>query len=238
MTDSQDASSSKSEFIPIEIYDRARAYIEHEDMLVNHRKTWILTINGFLLAAVGIMIPRIVGQSAEIAASAAGLGPFDLLGDLESPPGAELDALQIYYQFIFVLCFVGFLVSLIGFFSIRAASDAANAIKHLINEHYPTYSIEHKATKIYYYHVRIDENFRGRLPMVTGGGRDYNDLRGFFISIWLPLIFAAIWFLFAGFIIRANWSSLSPMLPLLLAIIILVILAARIVWVSLSGHSR
>ncbi|MGK7898645.1 MAG: hypothetical protein AB4372_34780 [Xenococcus sp. (in: cyanobacteria)] len=46
----------KNNKLKLEIYNTIRDHIKHENILINNRLTWLLTLQGFLLAGLGLLI--------------------------------------------------------------------------------------------------------------------------------------------------------------------------------------
>ena len=96
------------------LYNIYRDYMKHEDDLLNQRTTWLLVIQGFLFATLGV------------------------LGEWVLQPGQ--DRLGIERQFlVYVLVVVGVVVASVAFLGITAASDAIDELRRkweLIRVHY------------------------------------------------------------------------------------------------------
>jgi len=101
------------------LYEIHRDYVKHEDHLINHRTTWLITVQAFLLATFGFSVQklyeiwfnviRVIQSEPEIASamsSSSGLVRFSLLA----------------------LSVVGFAVAIISLLSIRAASKAIESL--------------------------------------------------------------------------------------------------------------
>jgi len=96
-------------------YDRIRAYVQHEDDLVNSRLTWSLTIHGFLFAIYGILIGKIADQFVEI-----GRGT-----------GSQLLLEHTISGLLFFQIPIAVFGALVGYQSREAIIAAHNAIQHL-----------------------------------------------------------------------------------------------------------
>jgi hypothetical protein len=82
-----------------------RDYMKHEDDLLNHRTTWLLVIQGFLFATLGV------------------LGEWIL-------PNKTPDLLRTERQFlVFVLAIVGLTIASVAYLSIKAANDAIDSLE-------------------------------------------------------------------------------------------------------------
>lgn len=101
-------------------YDRIRAYLEHEDDLINTRLTWSLTVHGFLFAIYGLLLGKIA----------------DLGVELQKHIDATARTSVIFERGIAALPVFQLPIALFGFFlalhSRRAIVAAHNAIQHLI----------------------------------------------------------------------------------------------------------
>jgi hypothetical protein len=86
------------------LYEIYRDYMKHEDDLLNHRTTWLLVIQGFLFATLGV------------------LGEWQL-------PGNSLDILYTErHWLVYVLGFVGVSIAVAAFASILAANRAIDSL--------------------------------------------------------------------------------------------------------------
>lgn len=96
------------------LYNIYRDYMKHEDDLLNQRTTWLLVIQGFLFATVGVL----------------GEWPLQLGVD-------RLGHERLFL--VYVLGGVGFVVGLVALLGIVAASDAIDELRRkwdLIRVHY------------------------------------------------------------------------------------------------------
>lgn len=99
-----------------EIYKLHRSYIEHEDGLVNHRTTWLITVQSFLIATFGFSYQK----------------KFEVAEKVNSA-GKSLSSLGSVYDeyrvFMVVLAFVGLITAVAAFFSVYAAIRALRSIR-------------------------------------------------------------------------------------------------------------
>jgi hypothetical protein len=133
----------------------ARAYIQHEDQLVNNRTSWMLTVNGLLFAALGVILPKIVDESVL------------LVGEKAVP--ANLVVVSLYCFFVFCLCVVGAGISQIGHDALKAAYQATAAIKDICNHSFSNGEIDTGKQKYEVCHC-ADGKLECDLPMLTRGG--------------------------------------------------------------------
>ena len=100
------------------VYRIFREYLQHEDHLINHRTTWLITIQSFLWATFGFSYQKKYEVLERITNTTVGVKDF-------SQQTKEFDLSMI------ILIVVGFLTAFLAIFSIWAA---ANAILHLAKE--------------------------------------------------------------------------------------------------------
>ena len=100
-----------------DIYKIHRDYLEHEDNLINHRTTWLITIQSFLLATFGFTYQK----------------RYEVAAKLYEHSQASLSALgQVnveYHIFMAILCVIGVGVSITAFLSIESATLAIKGLK-------------------------------------------------------------------------------------------------------------
>lgn len=146
-----------------EIYKIHRDYVEHEDELVHHRMTTLITIQSFLLATFGFTYQK----KYEIAERL-----------FEHDPKLSLSVLgsitDEYNGFLLVLAVVGLGTSFIAFRSIKAATNAITELEkswlRAANHQPPDY-----------------------LPGLTGGGNATSSATGITLSTWAPMFLVALW---------------------------------------------
>lgn len=154
-----------------EYYQALRAYIEHEDELINSRLSWSLTIDGLLLAAYVLALQK----------------SFDIVLRLNDGGGhAALDwGAWFLWAFQVVVCFVGVAVSVLAYFSIIAGRDAIDHID----------TIGHAG--MLKLHNGAPASATGAeiyLPRLISGGAPDAEGRGPSYYHRLPVCFAAAWF--------------------------------------------
>ncbi len=98
------------------IYKIYRGYIEHEDTLINHRTTWLITIQSFLWATFGFSYQKKYEMFVKIRESAVCQNSFGL-----AP--AEFNG------FLFILAVVGFSTAFVSLISVSAAVSAIGELK-------------------------------------------------------------------------------------------------------------
>jgi hypothetical protein len=122
----------------------------------------VLTINGFLFAALGVTLPKLIEEAARM-------------------PAANVGEVRIYFLFVVSLCLVGFIVSLAAHLALNAAYVATAAIKGICDK---TYASEKMAVRGQTYEVfHTDE---GVLPMVTRGGAQTRGGSSFIVRYGCP----------------------------------------------------
>ena len=99
------ADKKTSEISALDIYKTYRAYIEHEDGLINQRTTWFIWLHSFLIATYGVIFSAYLSSY-----------------NLSAPPAPP---------FLFSLRLVGagllLTISVVGLFSSKAASSSVSA---------------------------------------------------------------------------------------------------------------
>jgi hypothetical protein len=109
-----DGSLAQPPALPIhEHYKIYRAYVEHEDVLINNRQMWNITIQGFLFATYGFSVQKLT----EILAVPRSGGP--------GPDVSKLIALK---WIIWVLPFFGAAISIVSWMGVNAARRAIDKL--------------------------------------------------------------------------------------------------------------
>jgi hypothetical protein len=111
MADGKETAEEKEYRHFSDFYKRMRDQVEHENTLYNQRIVWLITMQAFLFATLGLLMQAKVAETT-------------------------VTSLQINC-FRYLICFVGLAVALI---SERILSDARNALKHL-RDHWDQASI-------------------------------------------------------------------------------------------------
>ena len=146
-----------------EIYKIHRDYLEHEDDLVHHRTTALVTIQSFLIATFGFTYQKKYEIAEKLFSRDHALTPASL--------GTITDE---YNGFLLILAIVGAATSFIAWRSILAAT---NAIKELeanwlrVNSQSPP----------------------PHLPGLTGGGSRQSSNEGIALATWSPLFLLLLW---------------------------------------------
>jgi hypothetical protein len=155
-----------------EYYQQLRAYIEHEEGLINSRLSWSLTIDGLLLAADVLALQK----------------SFDLVVELNAGGAhAALDwGAWFLWAFQIIVCFVGVAVSVLAYFSIIAAWDAIDHIDTI--GHAGLLKIQNAPPESATGGAEI------YLPSLISGGAPDAQGRGANYYHRLPICFAAAWF--------------------------------------------
>lgn len=94
-----------------DVYKLHRAYIEHEDRLINHRTTWLITIQSFLMATFGFTYQKRFEVAAELHHKGENLSSLGAISDE-------------YSLFMVALALIGLAVSLLALVSVRAAAKS------------------------------------------------------------------------------------------------------------------
>ncbi|MGH6645931.1 hypothetical protein [Aquabacterium sp.] len=106
----------EKELTPAEIYKIHRDYIQHEDSLINHRTTWLITVQSFLIATFGFSYQK----------------KFEVAEKLQAR-GLSLDAMgptyDEYRTFMITLAIVGVITALAALCSVFAAVSSIRAVQ-------------------------------------------------------------------------------------------------------------
>jgi hypothetical protein len=180
---------SLASYLPI--YNVYRDYVMQESNLINTRLMWILTINGFLFTTFGLSLQK----QLEITRYVAKDGIDNSL--LVSVNAFHASFYEIQF-FLFVICVIGVLVSLLGRRSILAAQMASHAVADLFanaphrpHTNSPYLTLDKKE-------VRSFQTCEGYLlPDIRGGGNARSVNFGHGTSKWIPLILALAWAILA-----------------------------------------
>jgi hypothetical protein len=165
-------------------YDTFRKYIRHEDNLVNQRISWMLVIHGFLYAAYALTVQQNINIGTQLTKA--------LQDDktLALAPTSQVHYLRdavLQTEFVLLLItFIGFVISLVAFRSIRAARKAAINVQTLFEGQFgiqEEYSIPETVT--------TEEHFI--LPTIAGGGDRKNRIGGIFSAQWIPVVLMISW---------------------------------------------
>jgi hypothetical protein len=173
----------------IEMYELFRSYVKHEDTLIDHRTTWLIYIQSFLLATFGFSYQK----KFEVYANAcSGRNATDLVkagcnaADQLRQTMGKLP--HQYNVFLLVMCIVGVGVSIASWVSIRAAVSALS-------------SLDEKWEK-----NAFDEAERAQLaflPFITGGAHPRAAWLGKLLPQLLPAFFTILWVLAIAWARRA-----------------------------------
>ena len=163
------------------VFGLLRNYIEHENQLVDHRTSWLLTLNSFLFAAAALILSTDVSV-------------------LLFPPLV----LKVY---LLLLCIVGFGSAIIAYNGIMAAVDASKALKDTWVDKFEPLSKElglkegHRKVDDYDFDEIRKTEFRNDptrpLPYIQGGGGRFSTAKnGRRFANALPVMIAATWAIF------------------------------------------
>jgi len=167
----------------LQVYSAFRDYVKHEDNLINNRLSWNFTIQGFLFTAYAFAFQK----TAEL---------WNVLSHRNDKPALDLSrivhSLADLHAVLLVLASVGMLVSVVIFFSVRAADVAIKAL----DEKWRERNLQHEA-------VPGGSGSSGNdpfgLPGLTGGGTPLDThKRGFKAAQFLPWITVLAWLALAA----------------------------------------
>jgi hypothetical protein len=171
----------------IEIYELFRSYVKHEDTLIDHRTTWLIYIQSFLLATFGFSYQKkfevyanacsgrwISGESATDLVKAGCKAADQLARTMDNLP-------HQYDVFLLVMCFVGVGVSIASWISISAAVSALSSLEKKWKKKWKTNA---------FYEAEL-----AVLPSITGGGHPRAAWLGKLLPQLLPAFFTILWVL-------------------------------------------
>lgn len=100
----------------LSVYRQYREYVEHEDDLINHRTTWMITVQSFLWATYGFSYQK----------------KYEILARLKE---TKIDITTLgsapaeYNGFMLLLSVVGLFTALVCYLSVRAAADSIESLR-------------------------------------------------------------------------------------------------------------
>jgi hypothetical protein len=169
-----------------ELYLLYRDYIKHENVLINYRTTWLITIQAFLITTFGFSYQKRFEVISSIIRD-----ENNKIIDIQGNLPILQDTLHQYGLFIIFLSVIGIATSFFAFLSINAAIRSIKAVRD-------------KWHHISGYISSINYTIIGHLPTITGGGDKFAYQNGKKISQFLPIFFILFWFMVALFI-RFRW---------------------------------
>lgn len=178
----------------IKIYQLHRDYIIHEDVLINNRITWMLSIHGFLYASYGLVLAQLINSSQNL--------------DKLCHNVVEYFGLIHGVLFLFIITGIGMGVSCFGLCSIMAAKEATAKVAHVfdkfaeINNHKIEYN---KNRTKRHYEVSEKYNF----PHVIGGGVVRSVEGGGLASIMVPSTLIIAWLISFCFLSYSIYSTMA-----------------------------
>jgi hypothetical protein len=184
-------------------YGIYRGYIQHEDTLINHRITWMLTIHGFLYATYGFTLQKLLEINEKVSAVMSSKVGNELNCYLHHSP--LWSSISQILAFLGCICLVGLVISVTALNSIAAAYNAASAVVRLFSTHVrpQMYSLPDE-TRIHIY------EFQGKMfPFLTAGGFSHGERRGFTAAWSIPTVLIFSWIISAGFLeyeARSEWE--------------------------------
>lgn len=192
-----ESASSQSDLTPInlEFYKATRAYIEHEDGLINNRLTWALTIHGFLYASFALTAQKIVEIREK---SISTCKPARLKAFFPDTTLTCADHLaNLTYPLVLTLILiavVGVFISGIAYLSIKAAQSAIEGICQIFPDSVLSTKSSRSGGKLSYHPVVVFEGTSQilMLPALVGGGKEVAN-RGFLSASGIPWVMISSW---------------------------------------------
>jgi hypothetical protein len=167
------ASRNIDEFL--KLYKAFRDYCEHENDLINHRTTWLITVQSVLAATFVFSTQKYLetGQKLHEMAIDASIKGVDARTEALNKLIEQIN--NRYFLFGIIISVLGFISSIGAWFGINAARKAQKAV-------YALWDKRHK-----------DDTFASHLPYICGGGDETAERWGSWFAEYLPLFFAALW---------------------------------------------
>ena len=147
----------------------------------------MLTIHGFLYASYAFTIQTKIQIAQRISSDLLTLSGADSAGHAGSYPVSFLIA-SIWQvdSVIFLICLVGFFISLVALVSIRAAGKANETIVKVFEKQFGVQSAFGAPETVLVANKLI-------LPTIAGGGDRQNIPRGFLSAAWIPVFLMTGW---------------------------------------------
>ena len=169
-------------------YQIFREYLQHEDGLANNRLSWMLTIHGFLYASYAFTIQTKLQVAQRINSDLLTHSPGADSAEHASnyPVSFLIASIWQVNSVIFLICFVGFFISLVALRSIGAAGKANETILKVFEKQFcvqPAFGAPKTvlvANKLIF-------------PTIAGGGDHQNIPREFSSARWIPVFLMSGW---------------------------------------------
>jgi hypothetical protein len=149
----------------VEHYTLFRAYIQHEDGLINNRLLWNINVQGFLFATFGLAVQKLYDAPAPQSGTSA-------------PGSAQTAAVApiLLHAIITVLPVFGIWISILSLVAVRAAEAAIQNLR----KHWETVLASYPGAN-------------ALLPRIIGGGLDSAHKAGLRAPFWVPVVFIGAW---------------------------------------------
>ena len=181
-------SSDTYPLLDIETYRIFREYLQHEDELANNRLSWMLSIHGFLYASYAFTIQTKlqVAQriNPDLPTNSPGAGSAGHAGSY--PVSPLIASIWQVDSVIFLICFVGFFISLVALRSIGAAGKANETTLKMFEKQFGVQPAFGAPVTVLVANKLV-------LPTIAGGGDHQNIPRGFLSAKWIPVFLMSGW---------------------------------------------
>jgi len=172
-----------------QLYAELRDYVKHEDSLINHRTTWLMTVQAFLIATFGFSYQK----------------RFEVLSHarLENAVASLSDLIWQFDVFLIILSVVGIGTSATARRSVTAAVEAIESVDECWNKLKASGGWRRSCD---------EEPMLSYLPDITGGGNKAASRKGIGLSADLPLFFLILWIGFCALslaILATDWVELA-----------------------------
>jgi hypothetical protein len=159
-----------------DLYLAFRAYEEHENLLINQRTTWLVTVQSVLIATFGFSFQKYYEVSEKILEAQKQNVKIDM-GDVN----------EKYVTVLKTLYYIGIFTSVIALIAVGTAVVAQGRLRKL-------WRTKHAA----------NATVEG-LPDIAGGGSGFAQIFGGAFALALPVFFVLMWY-YIDFVAKRNFN--------------------------------
>lgn len=197
----------------LDIYEQYRNYIQHEDSLINHRMTWMLTIHGFLYASYALTLQKKVEILDRLNVASGSKAGSTAAGIEAALPGIASRFDFAFFElsvFLMVIAFVGIVVSFSALMSILAAKQAINGLARQFGNQFDVQVVSGLNAASFSRTGPTPSTIA--LPHIVGGGDPRAPGRGSFATWLIPCALIASWLFGIAFEI-VYWTRGASYVP-------------------------
>jgi hypothetical protein len=154
-----------------EVFTLFRDYVKHEDMLINQRMTWMITIQSFLIAMFGFSYQKKLEIISKV---------FTEKSLLEDKLVGFMQTVQTYNVFLIIICMIGIGMSWITGYLLEAANLSIGGLEKKWETTSELYEIKHLPKLTGGYDADIKAKETGKKLSIL--------LTRFFIGFWAFLV--------------------------------------------------